>query len=278
MAWQQINGIPFSKKDSTELSKAVKRYNSKLKRIMKKYENEDIMLPDLLSTRELKTNIMDKRDLKNQLKSIERFMQRGSEEIVTLDSGIKMTKYQRNELKIGIIRGKAILRSRINELDKRYPESDNPTVSFRNYMLRNDEKTNLERQIKSLKNVDKRDKQSLERLKQRIETYSSHTKMYKKNLTYKENYIDVIKKLFQYHPEIEQFSKFLDFIDPMDFYAKISHSDTLSDIKFIYQQAEKIGKGLVDDTIDEFFNEITDAWGYIYNEKYKRQNKIYSRL
>ena len=37
MAWQQINGIPFSKKDSTELSKAVKRYNSKLKRIMKKY-------------------------------------------------------------------------------------------------------------------------------------------------------------------------------------------------------------------------------------------------
>lgn len=261
MAWQQINGIPFSKKDSTDLAKAVKRFNSKLKRIKKKYEDEDIMLPDLLSTRELKTTIQDKRDLKNQLKSIERFMKRGSEEIITLESGIKMTKYQRNEMRIGIIRGKAILRNRIKELEKRYPESEDPTTSFRNYMLRNDEKTNLERQIKSLRNIEKRDKQSLEKLKQRIELYSSHTKMYRKNLTYKENYIDVMKKLFEYNDKIDEFIKFLEDIDPMDFYAKISHSDTLSDIKFIYQQAEKIGKGLVDDTIDEFFDEINEAWG-----------------
>lgn len=262
MAWQQINGIPFSKRDSAELSKAVQRYNRKLKRIKKKYENEDIMLPQLLSTRELKTNIQDKRDLKNQLKSIERFMKRGSEEIITLESGIKITKYERNEMRIGIIRGKAILRGRIKELEKRYPESDNPTISFRNYMLRNDEKTNLERQIKSLRNVEKRDKQSLERLKQRIDLYSSHTKMYNKNLTYKENYIDVIKKLFEYNENVDEFIKFLEDIDPMDFYGKISYSDTISDIKFIYQQAEKIGKGLVDDTIDEFFNEISDAWSF----------------
>lgn len=260
MAWQQINGIPFSKRDSSDLSKAVNRFNRKLRRLRKKYENEDIMLPDLLSTRELKTNIQDRRDLRNQLKSIERFMRKDSEEIIKLDSGIKMTKYQRYEIRIGIIRAKANLRSRIKDLDKYDTETGNPTIDFARYRLKSDEKTNIERKINSLKNVDKRDRTSLSRLIKRIDLYSSHSRLYQKNVTYKENYIETIKKVFEYTDGLDSFIKQLEDIDPIEFYGIISYNDIASDIKFIYQEAQRISKGVADESIDEYFNDIKSAW------------------
>ncbi len=86
MRWQQFNGIPFKSRDAEELQRQVNRFNKKLKRIKRKYENEDIMLPDKLSVKQLKQDIQSRKDLNNFYKTVDRFMRRDCEELVTLES------------------------------------------------------------------------------------------------------------------------------------------------------------------------------------------------
>lgn len=232
---------------------------------MKKYENEDnLMLPELLSVRTIKNDIHDRRDLKNLYKSINRFMKHGAEEKIELASGIKMTSYQRNELRIGIIRGKAILRNQINrmktELDDLNIDYENKSNRYVKFRFTNDEINRLERKKESLRNIDTRDKQSLENLIKRINLYSSFSKMRSKNEIYKENYLKALDENFKYVEGLEELKEHLRNIDADDFYGIIAYDDLASDIKFIYKANEDIKAGQEDYTQDDVFNRIANAW------------------
>lgn len=265
MAWQQISGIPFRQKDEAKLKKEVNRFNRKLKRVQKKYENEDrLMLPEPLKIKDIKTNIKDRRDLNNLYKMINRFMRRGSEEIVQTDSGVKMTKFQRNEFRIGIIRAKANLRKRINDLEEYLENLDeeDKSVEYSKYRITDDEISNLKDNLESLKDVDKRDMQSLENLKKRIDIWGSYTRLYNKNLTYKENYLSALEYAFQYVKGYDELKKKLERVDPMDFYKLISFDEIAADIKYIYDEFKKGKEG----DLDGLFERIENSWKKVLKE------------
>lgn len=263
MSWQQINGKPFRKKDEQNLQRAVKRFNSKLRRLIKKYENENnVMLPELLSVKNLKQNLQDRRDLNNFYKSVERFMKRGSEELLPpMKSGVRLTKYQKNEIRIGIIRSKANIRSeitRINEIDDDTGDKEKDYARFR---LKTEEKENLQNKIKSLGNVDNRDRQSLEKLIQRIENYKTKTWLYNKNKIYKENYMQALEHTFKDNVEgYDELVDLLDDLDVMDFYSTIADNDILSDIKQYYKGTSFISDKEFDENLQGKFNEIMEEW------------------
>lgn len=259
MAWQQISGIPFRQKDEAKLKKEVNRFNRKLKRVQKKYENEDrLMLPEPLKIKDIKTTIQDRKDLNNLYKMINRFMKRGSEEIVQTDSGVKMTKFERNEFRIGIIRAKANIRKRITALEDYLEESEDDDVStnYSKYRITDDEISRLKDNMESLKDVDKRDQKSLENLRKRIDLWSSETKIYQKNLTYKENYLSALENAFKYVDGYEDLKEKLEKVDPMDFYKLISFDEIASDIKYIYDEYKKGREG----DIDGLFERIENSW------------------
>ncbi len=93
--------IRWSENDTKELNRVVKNFNAKVKRLESKYSNSDVIIPERMSVKELKDIITTRRDLQRELKSLQAFTQRGSEEIVDIPNtknNIQMTKWQREEM------------------------------------------------------------------------------------------------------------------------------------------------------------------------------------
>lgn len=93
--------IRWSENDSKELARSVRNFNAKVKRLEEKYKDSDVIIPERLSVKELREIITTRRDLQRELKSLQRFTQRGSEKIVDIpntNNNIQMTKWQREEM------------------------------------------------------------------------------------------------------------------------------------------------------------------------------------
>lgn len=93
--------IRWSENDLKELNRSVKNFNAKVKRLETKYKNSDVILPERMSVKELREIVTTRRDLQRELKSLQSFTQRGSEEIVDIpntNNNIQMTKWQREEM------------------------------------------------------------------------------------------------------------------------------------------------------------------------------------
>lgn len=59
-------------------------------------------LPDKLNVKEIRKNVETRREFKNELKSIERFMKKGAEKPIITDTGIKTTAYEKKEVGIKV--------------------------------------------------------------------------------------------------------------------------------------------------------------------------------
>lgn len=96
------HNIRWTENDLKELRRSVKNFNAKVKRLEDKYNGSDVVLPERMSVKELKEIVTTRRDLQRELKSLQSFTQRGSEEIVNIpntNNNIEMTKWQREEMK-----------------------------------------------------------------------------------------------------------------------------------------------------------------------------------
>lgn len=111
--------IKWQKSDNQELSKAVKNFNAKIRRLEKKNPELKNALPEKVSVKQLKELINTRQDLKREINSLKRFSKKGNEEIETYgDYNIKITKWQRTEMnrRIGVINRKR--KQRLNELEE----------------------------------------------------------------------------------------------------------------------------------------------------------------
>lgn len=93
--------IRWSESDAKELARSVKNFNAKVTRLQKKYAGTDVIIPEKVSVKELRELVTTRRDLKRELKSLQSFTQRGSEEVVKIpntNNNIQMTKWQREEM------------------------------------------------------------------------------------------------------------------------------------------------------------------------------------
>lgn len=93
--------IRWTENDSKQLSKAVKNFNAKVKRLEAKYSDiPDMVLPEKVTMKEMREVIGTRRDLQKELKSLQKFTQRGSEEVVKANTKdtILLTKWQKDEL------------------------------------------------------------------------------------------------------------------------------------------------------------------------------------
>lgn len=93
--------IRWRKSDEQELSRLVKNFNAKVRRLEKKKVPGQI-IPETVSTKELKKMIETRQDLNRELKSLAKFTKRGSEEFISLpdnEHNLRITKWQYREMK-----------------------------------------------------------------------------------------------------------------------------------------------------------------------------------
>lgn len=93
--------IRWTENDSKQLSKAVKNFNAKVKRLESKYSSTPgVVVPEKVTMKEMRELIGTRRDLQKELKSLQNFTQRGSEQLVRAETqdNIYLTKWQKQEL------------------------------------------------------------------------------------------------------------------------------------------------------------------------------------
>ncbi len=93
--------IRWTDNDTKQLSKAVRNYNAKVKRLEAKIgDTPGVVVPEKVTMKEMRNLIGTRRDLQRELKSLQSFTQRGSEELVRADTedNIFLTKWQKQDL------------------------------------------------------------------------------------------------------------------------------------------------------------------------------------
>ena len=99
---QKRYNIKWRESDEKELAKAVRKFNAKRTRLLKRVPELEEFLPAKISTKEIREQVKTRRDLKNELNSIERFMRKGAEKPIVTKEGIKTTAYEKKEIEIKV--------------------------------------------------------------------------------------------------------------------------------------------------------------------------------
>lgn len=87
----------IGKDSEKELIKAVRNFNSKIRRLEK--SSKDLNLPEKASIKIIKERVYDKRSLNREIDKLQTFTLRGMEETLEIESGLKMTRYEYENLK-----------------------------------------------------------------------------------------------------------------------------------------------------------------------------------
>lgn len=82
----------WTSKTNLNLSKAVRNFNNKIKRLEK--SERDLILPKRASVSEIKKEINNRWELNRKIKELERYSKRGIEETITTEGGVKLSRYE----------------------------------------------------------------------------------------------------------------------------------------------------------------------------------------
>lgn len=93
--------IRYDAEFSQDIKRVVSNFNRKVARLEKKGKE---LIPERVSVKELKANYDKRYELKRKLRELQRFSQRGVEEVIKTEGGVKTTKYALENLRRDIRR------------------------------------------------------------------------------------------------------------------------------------------------------------------------------
>lgn len=104
--------IRYDKKINKEIYRTVYEFNKKVKELE---GMTGVLIPDKISTKELKRNVYDRRELRRELKNLKKFLKPGAEEIIETQAGYT-SRYDIDVLKGNIRSAKARVNAKIQKM------------------------------------------------------------------------------------------------------------------------------------------------------------------
>ena len=187
--------IRYDKKLNQEINKTIKNFNQKIARLEK--SERELILPTKITKKELTEDVYNRSDLKRKLKELQRFSQRGVEETITTKTGIKLSKYELNELKRESARVKRNVSREIKRLELNKPKVFGKLQSSTFSQMGDPEYLNLVTRRKALeKDITKLKPVELERYKKLV-AKTGKKRQYMNN-KFKDNYFYMLTDLGYY--------------------------------------------------------------------------------
>ena len=251
--------IRYTKNLTSNINKIIRNYNSKITRLEK--AEEDYYLPEKTSLNEVKGMASNRRELNRLLRDLQRFSERGMEKTITFSSGVEMSKYEAERLKLNLRLAKAKATRELKSFQTTpikvfgIPQST-PHEYDEAYL-------NLKAQREQLdKDISKLNKRELERLETNINDLLFS---YDKEELYKNNWLDMIDKLSYYggidegkkDKIIERVKK----LSPSNFTKLYRNEKSIKALQELYQDVVR-NKSMVD---EELSNDISEVMGNFYN-------------
>jgi len=249
-----MGNIRWLKKDEQLLKKKVRNNNAKIKRLMDKNYNID-MLPEKLSlkTEREKAKQGTRKQFKEQVKLVDEVLKRGSEDIaVKSDRGLSIPKFKFNQIEI---KRKAINRERKKEklkYEKEHPTDRNKPLGGTVGDYRDMNVNKLKPKVFNWEHMSKKDFQMFNRT-----LYEYGESKNEKDEKYRANFY----KAMENHLSEEQFSnlkKILDLV-PTDKLINKYFTDINMGIKFAYEPLEQ--QAIYEESIDSW-NSVVMEGGY----------------
>ena len=219
---QKRYNIKWRNTDEKELAKAVRKFNAKRTRLLKQAPELEEFLPPKASTKEIKKSVQTRRDLKNELNSLERFMRKGAEKPIVTKEGIKTTVYEKKEISIKV---RAINQRRAAELKKAAPSTEKGTMG-----------TIRENNLKPKQyDIDKIKKSDWKKFVESVEKQSKDSYASDRYDRYKENFIKGLENAFgEKGSELIEIAKQID----AETLTQMYYDDPILQIDFIYDPLE----------------------------------------
>ena len=125
--------IRWNDNDLQEIKRLTKNFNAKVSRLEKKYVNEDVILPEKVSYKDIVNLVETRRDLNRELKSLQRFTQRGSDKLVKLpnsDNNRKITNWQKKDMSSRARRINKVRMQRKEDIENREIKRNNKSLGY----------------------------------------------------------------------------------------------------------------------------------------------------
>ena len=186
--------IRYDNKLNQEINRTIKNFNQKIARLEKQDKE---LLPSKITKKDLKSSVYTRTELIRKLKELQRFSNRGAEDIITTSGGARLTMYDYQNIKRENARIKRNITREINRLKVDKPKIFGKTQSSTFSQMGDTDYLNLIARRKALeKDINKLSKEELERFIKLVEkTGKSQQYM---NSIFKENYFEMLTDLAYY--------------------------------------------------------------------------------
>ena len=186
--------IRYDKKLNQEINRTIKNFNQKIARL-EKQERE--LLPSKITKKDLKSSVYTRSELQRKLKELQRFSKRGAEDIITTRGGVRLTKYELNEIKRENARVKRNITREINRLKVNKPKIFGKSQTATFSQMGDTDFLNLVARRKALeKDINVLSREEFERFTKLVEK-TGRNQQYM-NSIFKENYFDMLTDLAYY--------------------------------------------------------------------------------
>lgn len=262
--------IRWSEQDTKEIARVVKNFNAKVNRLAK--QNPDLagILPEKVSTKQLKNLINTRQDLNRELNALKRFSKKGSEEIVIVpdtEYELKITKWQKTEMnrRIGIINRKR--KARLEEIESIEMKSRGKNLGYTRGQLGmgKAEEISLQPMTAFYRTMGNRD---LKKRWQSILVQSQSDYFTKRDFQVRDNYIKGLLENYNSY-DIQDIVDTIEKMDIKDFLQTFQEEG--GTFEFIYPDPEKE---------KEYVNYLRTTWGVENKELNSKQiiaNKVMNR-
>lgn len=219
---QKRYNIKWRDTDKKELAKAVRKFNAKRTRLLKQVPELEEFLPPKASTKDIRKSVQTRRDLKNELNALERFMRKGAEKPIVTKEGIKTTAYEKKEIAIKV---RVINQRRAAELKKAAPSTEKGTMG-----------TIRENNLKPKKyDIDKIKKSDWKKFVESVEKQSKDSYASDRYDRYKDNFLKGLENAFgEKGSELIEIAKQID----AETLTQMYYDDPILQIDFIYDPLE----------------------------------------
>ena len=186
--------IRYDKKLNQEINRTIKNFNQKIARL-EKQDRE--LLPSKITKKDLKDNVYTRTELYRKLKELQRFGRRGAEDIIATSGGVRLTRYDYQNIKRENARIKRNITREINRLRVNKPKIFGKTQTSTFSEMGDHDYLNLVARRKALeKDINKLSRDEFERFTKLIEKTGKNQQYM--NSIFKQNYFDMLTDLGYY--------------------------------------------------------------------------------
>ena len=226
--------IRYDKKLNQEINKTIKNFNQKIARL-EKQERE--LLPTKITKKQLKENVYTRAELRRKLKELQRFSSRGAEEVLTTKSGVRLTKYEMQNIKKESARIKRKLTREIKRLETTKPKVFGKVQSATFSQMGTTEYLNTKARRQALeKDIQLLSSEEIGRYKKLLEK-TGRNQEYMNNI-FKDNYYKMLTDLGYYtgydNKKLSYLKEKLDDLEPSKFYDLFKNESAIQSIIYYY--------------------------------------------